>query len=61
MGVPLERPAGSGRIAFVGTPCASCPLAAQCTTAKAGRSIYVGLYEEQLAHARTRQAGRRRR
>jgi hypothetical protein len=49
------RPAGEGRVASFGAACASCPLAAQCTTAKAGRSVYVGPYEEQLARARARQ------
>lgn len=33
----------------------SCPLAAQCTTAKGGRTIYAGPYEQQLAAARARQ------
>ncbi len=28
------RPAGEGRVASFGAACASCPLAAQCTTAK---------------------------
>ena len=51
------RPAGDGRIACFGTACASCPLAVQCTKAKEGRSIYVGLYEQQLARARAGQAG----
>jgi len=51
---PLRK-AGQGRAASFGAACASCPLAAQCTTAKAGRSIYVGPYEEQLARARARQ------
>ena len=32
-----------------------CPLAAQRTTAKDGRSVYAGPYEEQLARARARQ------
>lgn len=51
------RPYGNGRLASFGAACASCPLAAQCTTAKAGRSIWAGPYEEQLARARARQAG----
>jgi hypothetical protein len=32
--------------------CGACPLAARCTTAKDGRSIYAGPHEEQLARAR---------
>jgi hypothetical protein len=50
------RPSGEGRIACFGTACAACPLAARCTTAKDGRSVWVGPYEEQLARARARQA-----
>jgi hypothetical protein len=50
------HPSGQGRIACFGAACAACPLAARCTTAKDGRSIWAGPYEEQLARARTRQA-----
>jgi len=55
LAAPL-RPFGDGRIARFGAVCAACPLAARCTTAKDGRSIYAGPYEEQLARARARQA-----
>jgi Transposase DDE domain/Transposase domain (DUF772) len=51
---PLRR-ATPGAMAYFGPACASCPLAAQCTTAKGGRTIYAGPYEQQLATARTRQ------
>jgi hypothetical protein len=51
---PLRR-AKPGRMAYFGPACASCPLAGQCTKSKAGRTIYVGPYEEQLAAARARQ------
>jgi hypothetical protein len=51
---PLRR-AAPGAMAYFGPACASCPLAAQCTTAKGGRTIYVGPCEEQLAAARSRQ------
>jgi hypothetical protein len=51
---PLRR-AAPGAMAYFGPACASCPLAGQCTTAKGGRTIYVGPYEEQLAAARARQ------
>jgi hypothetical protein len=44
-----------GRMAYFGAACASCPLAAQCTRSTAGRTIYVGPYEQQLARARARQ------
>jgi hypothetical protein len=55
LAAPL-RPFGDGRVARFGAACAACPLAAQCTTAKDGRSIYAGPYEEQLSRARARQA-----
>lgn len=51
---PLRR-AKPGSMAYFGTACPSCPLAAQCTNAKGGRTIYVGPYEEHLARARARQ------
>jgi Transposase DDE domain/Transposase domain (DUF772) len=46
------RPFADGRIAKFAGACASCPLAERCTTAKEGRTIYVGPYEQQLARAR---------
>jgi len=52
--VPLT-PLGEGAIARFGTACASCPLAAQCTTARDGRTVQVGPYEAQLATARAAQ------
>jgi hypothetical protein len=51
---PLQR-AKPGSMAYFGAACASCPLAAQCTNAKGGRTVYIGPYEEQLARARARQ------
>jgi Transposase DDE domain/Transposase domain (DUF772) len=50
------RPFGEGRIAKFAAVCAGCPLADRCTSAKEGRTIYVGPYEEQLARARQRQS-----
>jgi hypothetical protein len=50
------RAAGDGQIASFGAACVGCPLAAQCTTSKSGRTVWVGPYEEQLARARARQA-----
>jgi hypothetical protein len=44
----------AGRADF-GTACATCPLATQCTTAKAGRSITIGHHEARLAAARHQQ------
>ena len=51
------RPAkGGGGVAMFGTACAHCPLAAQCTTSPAGRTVTIGAYEPQLARARAAQA-----
>ena len=36
--------------------CAACPLAVQCTTSPAGRTITISRYEAELARARTAQA-----
>ena len=44
-----------GGIAYFGQACAGCPLRAQCTTAKAGRTVSVGPHEQALADARARQ------
>jgi hypothetical protein len=49
------RPIKNGHIAHFGNACRSCPLADRCTTSPGGRSIHVGLYEQQLARARARQ------
>ena len=46
--------AGGGTAAF-GTACAGCPLAAQCTTGKTGRTIRIGAYEGELTRARATQ------
>jgi hypothetical protein len=56
--VPL-RASGRGRHAGearFGGACRTCPLAAQCTTAKEGRTITIGPHERRLAAARARQA-----
>lgn len=47
------RHAGTARFAAA---CRTCPLAAQCTTAREGRTITIGPYEARLAAARIRQA-----
>jgi hypothetical protein len=52
------RPVNSKRhsgIAEFGDACGTCPLAAQCTTATAGRTITIGHYEAQLTAGRARQ------
>jgi hypothetical protein len=50
------RPIKDGHIAHFAGACGSCPLAERCTTSASGRSIHVGLYEQQLQRARARQA-----
>jgi hypothetical protein len=50
------RPIKDGHIAYFGLACQGCPLADRCTTSSAGRSIHVGVYEQQLQRARARQA-----
>lgn len=52
---PIRRHSDGGGTARFGQVCASCPLRQQCTTAAAGRSIKIGVFERQLAAARTRQ------
>ena len=47
--------AGGGTAAFAAA-CGGCPLAAACTTAKAGRVIWIGRYEAELVRARTTQS-----
>jgi hypothetical protein len=50
------RPArAGGGTAVFGAACAGCPLAAQCTGSRAGRTIRIGRHEAQLARARARQ------
>ncbi len=53
---PIRRNHTGDGTARFGTNCQACPLAEQCTTAKAGRAVTVSRYERQLAEARTRQA-----
>jgi hypothetical protein len=48
--VPL-RAIKDGHIAHFGLACQGCPLAERCTTSPSGRSIHVGLYEQQLTRA----------
>src|SRR5664280_1574827 len=49
------RQVKDGHIAHFGHACQACPLAERCTTSPSGRSIHVGLYEQQLTRARARQ------
>jgi Transposase DDE domain/Transposase domain (DUF772) len=43
-------------VAKFGDACTGCPLAAQCTTSPAGRTITISPYEAELTRARTAQA-----
>jgi hypothetical protein len=43
-------------VARFGAACTSCPLASQCTSSPAGRTVAISHYEAQLARARARQA-----
>jgi hypothetical protein len=52
---PNPRHRHHGQASF-GPACATCPLAGQCTSAAAGRTITITAYEQQLAAARARQA-----
>ena len=45
-----------GGVAAFGTACAGCPLAVQCTTSPAGRTVTIGAHEQHLARARSAQA-----
>jgi hypothetical protein len=49
------RQVKDGHIAHFGQACQGCPLADRCTTSTDGRSIHVGVYEQQLQRARARQ------
>ena len=58
-GVTVPIRAATGRHAGAarsGAACRACPLAAQCTTAKEGRTITIGPHEARLAAARQAQA-----
>jgi hypothetical protein len=52
---PIRPAKAGGGTASFGAACADCPLAAQCTSSAAGRTITIGAYEAQLTRARTRQ------
>ena len=53
---PIRPAKTGGGTAVFGSLCASCPLAAQCTTSGAGRTVTIGAYEAELARARGAQA-----
>jgi hypothetical protein len=49
---PIRPARGGGGTAGFGAASATCPLAAQCTTAKDGRKVTISPHEERLARAR---------
>jgi hypothetical protein len=51
----IRRDCDGDGIASFGSACNDCPLRAQCTTARAGRTIKVGRYQQRLADARQQQ------
>ncbi len=51
----ISPAAAGGGVAYFGAACATCPLAARCTSAKSGRTITLGRYEQELARARAAQ------
>jgi hypothetical protein len=53
--VALRRERDGGGTACFGNTCATCPLQADCTRARGGRTIRVSAYEAALARARSRQ------
>jgi hypothetical protein len=53
--VPVRRASNGDGIAHFDAACADCPLRAQCTTARDGRTIQVGRHERHLARARAEQ------
>lgn len=54
---PVRRHDRHAGKAHFGKACATCPLAARCTTSKTGRIITIGHHEARLAAARTAQTG----
>jgi hypothetical protein len=53
---PIRAAKDGGGVASFGAACATCPLAARCTTAETGRTVTINRYEEQLSRARARSA-----
>ena len=51
----IRRGAKGEGTAYFGQACTECPLRAQCTTARDGRSVSVGVHEQRLADARAAQ------
>ncbi len=52
---PIRRGATGDGIAYFGAACPECALRAQCTKARDGRSVRVGVHEQRLTDARAAQ------
>ena len=52
---PIRRGAKGEGVAYFGQACTQCPLRAQCTMSRDGRSITVGVHEQRLTDARAAQ------
>jgi hypothetical protein len=52
---PIQRGKDGAGTAYFGQACAECPLRAQCTQAREGRTVGVGVFEQRLADARAEQ------
>jgi hypothetical protein len=52
---PIRRGSDGTGTASFGPACTGCPLREQCTKAAGGRTVSVGIHEQQLADARARQ------
>jgi len=55
-GTTIRRGKDGDGTAYFGDACTDCPLRAQCTTAREGRTIAVGRHEQRLADARQQQS-----
>jgi hypothetical protein len=53
--VPIRPAKGGGGKAAFGAACTACPLAAQCTASRDGRTISISRYEAELVRARETQ------
>jgi len=52
---PIQRGKNGDGTAYFGQACTDCPLRAQCTRARDGRTVGVGVFEQRLADARAEQ------
>ena len=52
---PIRRGANGEGVAYFGQACTQCPLRAQCTKARDGRRVTLGVHEQRLTDARAAQ------